>query len=169
VHPRHHITKQHKPISIPVGEKLPNVTLSYLNRNGAVQTVALSSLCKGKRVVLVGVPAAFSPTCAQFVKRVESAKSVGSDLIACVAVNDVLVMKAWGENLAVGEKVMMLSDGCGQLSAALGVSLDMSGRACLGFGVRSRRFCLSSFNGVITSVNFDEEEEEDFFVSPKTK
>lgn len=113
-------------------------------------------------MVLVGVPAAFSPACARFVKRVESAKSVGSDLIACVAVNDVFVMRAWGENLAVGEKVMMLSDGCGELSRALGVPLDMSGRACLGFGVRSRRFCLSSLNGVITGVNFDEEEEEDF-------
>jgi peroxiredoxin len=57
--------------------------------------------------------------------------------------------------------VKMLSDGCGELSRVLGVSLDMSGGACLGFGIRSMMFCLSSMNGVITSVNFDDDEEED--------
>jgi peroxiredoxin len=160
VHPHHH-----KPIlSIPIGQKLPNITLSYLNPNDAVKTLTLSSLCRGKKVVFVGVSAAFSPTCTRFLKRVESEKSRGSDLIACVAVNDVFVMRAWGESMAVGEKVMMVSDGCGELSRVLGVSLDLSAKACLGIGVRSMRFCLSSFNGVITNVNFDDEEENFVYV-----
>lgn len=109
---------------------------------------------------MVGVSAAFSPGCARFVRDVvELAKTKGSDLIACVAVNDVFVMKAWGENLAVGEsrKVMMLSDGHGELAGAFGVALDTSDKGCVGLGVRSMRFCLNSLNGVITSVDFDEE------------
>ncbi|KAK9270125.1 hypothetical protein L1049_025701 [Liquidambar formosana] len=166
VHRRPQISKPRRPISlIPIGEKLPNVTVSYLNRNDTVQTVAIPSLCKGKRFVLVGLSAAFSPSCTRFVKRVESAKSKWADSIACVAVNDVFVMRAWGEHLAVGEKVMMLSDGRGELSRALGVSLDANGGDCLGLGERSRRFCLSAFNGVITSVDFDEEEDD--FISRK--
>lgn len=162
VHPdRHRISKQPKlPVSLSVGSKLPNVALSYLNRNDAVQTVNLGSLCKGKRVVLVGVSAAFSPSCSRFVKRVESSRSMGSDMIACVAINDVFVMRAWGENLAVGEKVKMLSDGCGELSKSLGLSVELGGEALRGSGVRSRRFCLCSLNGVITSVDFDRAEED---------
>ncbi|PON93441.1 Peroxiredoxin [Trema orientale] len=146
-----------------VGRKLPaNVALSYLTRNDVAQTVSLSGLCKGRRVVVVGVSAAFSPDCSSFAKRVELAKSKGWDLIACVAVNDVFVMRAWGEHLAVGERVMMLSDGRGELARELGVSLGPdagSSKASLGLGVRSRRFCLNTVNGVITGVDFDEETE----------
>lgn len=155
-------TKQSTSLPIQVGKKVPNnITLSYLNRNDVVQTVSLSSLCKGKKVAVVGVSAAFSPGCARYVKRVvELAKAKGSDLIACVAVNDVFVMKAWGENLSVGgDKVMILSDGRGELAGAFGVSLDTTtrGEAWLGLGVRSRRFCVIAVNGVVTGVEFDEE------------
>ncbi|KAF5747121.1 peroxiredoxin-2E-1 chloroplastic-like [Tripterygium wilfordii] len=161
-------TVKSKPIAVPVGYKLPDVTLSYLAQNGAVQFVSLRRLCKGKRVVLVGVSAAFSPSCTRFVKRVESEKSRAVDLLACVAFNDVFVMKAWGENLAVGEKVMMLSDGGGELCGALGMTVDAGATACFGLGVRPRRFCLSAVNGVVTSINFDDDVEDDALPSIKS-
>ncbi|PRQ27050.1 putative peroxiredoxin [Rosa chinensis] len=110
---------------------------------------------------LVGVTAPFSPGCTRFVKRLKSAREKTAEVIACFAVSDVFVMRAWGEILAVGERVMMLCDGLGELTRALGVSLNGAVKACLGLGVRSRRFCLASFNGVITNVDFDEES--DFF------
>ncbi|XP_050365766.1 peroxiredoxin-2D-like [Argentina anserina] len=144
-------------LSFSIGDKLPNASLSYLNQNDVVKSVALSSLCKGKRVVLVGVTAPFSPSCTRFVKRVKSAREKTAEVIACVAVSDVFVMRAWGEIMAVGERVMMLCDGLGELTRALGASVQ----ACLGLGERSRRFCLAAFNGVITNVEFDEEEEEE--------
>ncbi|KAM5564910.1 hypothetical protein ABKV19_019115 [Rosa sericea] len=158
-----------KPTKLPfsVGDKLPNASLSYLNRNDVVKSVTLSSLCKGKRVVLVGVTAPFSPSCTRFVKRVKSAREKTAEVIACFAVSDVFVMRAWGEILAVGERVMMLCDGLGELTRALGVSLNGTVKACPGLGVRSRRFCLASFNGVITNVDFDEEEEEAALISSK--
>ncbi|KAL6207442.1 hypothetical protein ACLB2K_018400 [Fragaria x ananassa] len=158
-----------KPTKLPfsVGDKLPNASLSYLARNDVVKSITLSSLCKGKRVVLMGVTTPFSPSCTRFVKRVESAREKNAEVIACFAVSDVFVMRAWGEILAVGERVMMLCDGVGELTRALGVSLNQTGRACLGLGERSRRFCLAAFNGVITNVEYDEEDEEDALISTK--
>lgn len=76
-------------------------------------------------------------------------------------------MRAWGESLAVDERVMMLSDGLGELTRTLGVSLNPTSKAYLGLGVRSRRFCVAAFNGVITSVDFDEEQAEDTLISTK--
>lgn len=67
-------------------------------------------------------------------------------------------MRAWGEILAVGEKVMMLSDGCGDLSRAIAVSLDLKSKSCLGLCVWCKRFCWYSFNRVITRIDFADEE-----------
>ncbi|XP_008220817.1 PREDICTED: peroxiredoxin-2E-1, chloroplastic-like [Prunus mume] len=151
VHPRPLMIppKRSKPLSVCIGVKLPNITLSYLDPNDGAKLISLSTLCKGKRVVLVGVSAPFSPRCTRFVKRVASARGKSSDLIACVAASDVFVMRAWGENLAVGDRVMMLSDGRGELGNALGVSLNLN---------TATNACLVTFNGVIKSVEFDKEE-----------
>ncbi|KAF4350134.1 hypothetical protein F8388_001312 [Cannabis sativa] len=171
VHPRRPMIDQNpKKLPVVIGKKLPsNIALSYLNRNGVVQAVSLSSLCKGRKVVVVGISAAFTPGCSRFVKRVELAKSNGWDLIACVGVNDVHVMRAWGEQLGVGQKVMMLSDGGGELARGLGVSLDPTSFGSkanfIGLGVRPKRFWLNTINGVITAIDFDNEN--DGFVSSK--
>lgn len=163
------IHEKPKPFPVEVGKRLPaNVALSYLNGNDVVQKVSLASLCEGRKVVVACASAAFSPSCSRFVKRVELEKSKRWDLIACVAVNDVFVMRAWGENLAVGDRVMMLSDGGGELAKALGVSSDRSSKVndFAGLGVRFMRFCLNTVNGVITAVDFDEEN--DSVVSSKS-
>lgn len=146
--------------TIQVGEKLPEAELSYLDQENNVQTVKISELTKGKKIVLFAVPGAFTPTCSQkhvpgFVDKSDELKSKGVDTIACVSVNDVFVMKAWGEGLGVGDKVLLLSDGNGHFTKALGVELDLSDKP-VGLGVRSRRYALLADDGVVKQLNLEE-------------
>ncbi|CAA6660737.1 unnamed protein product [Spirodela intermedia] len=121
-------------------DKLPDATLSYLDSAGEVQTVSVSDLTKGKRVVL-------------FAKAGEL-RAKGVDTIVCVSVNDAFVMRAWKENLSIGDQVLLLSDGNLQLTRALGVELDLSDKP-VGLGVRSRRYALLADDGVVTVLNLE--------------
>lgn len=153
-----------EPLQFPlIGRNLPAVALSYLDRRGKVQSVTASSLGKGRKLAVVGASAAFSGRCGRYLRRAEAARGREVDLIACVAASDVLVMRAWGKDLDVGEKVVMLSDARGDLSRELGLcsGTPMQGVGG-GFGeaARSRRFCLSAINGVITNVSVDDDEDD---------
>lgn len=113
---------------------------------------------QGKKVVLFAVPGAFTPTCSQkhlpgFIESADALRAKGVDTIACVSVNDAFVMKAWGDQVGAGDKVLMLADGSGNFTQALGVTLDLSDK---GLGVRSRRYALLAEDGVITSLNLEE-------------
>ncbi|CAK9194573.1 unnamed protein product, partial [Sphagnum troendelagicum] len=146
--------------AIAVGEKLPEAELSYLDKEENVQTVKISELARGKKLVLFAVPGAFTPTCSQkhlpgFVEKSGELRDAGVDTIACVSVNDAFVMKAWGENVGVGDKVLLLSDGLGKFTKALGATLDLSDKA-VGLGIRSRRYALLAEDGVVTSLNMEE-------------
>src|SRR5689334_24969637 len=115
-------------MSIKVGEKIPSVSLKYMDKDG-VQTVKTDDLLKGKKVALFALPGAFTPTCSAkhlpgFVQHAEDLKKKGVDAIACVSVNDAFVMGAWGEHQNVGDKVMMLADGNGDFTRALGLEMD---------------------------------------------
>lgn len=147
-------------VTIKVGDKLPEAELSYLDKDNNVQTVKVSELTEGKKVVIFAVPGAFTPTCSQkhvpgFVDKSDELKSKGIDAIACVSVNDVFVMKAWGESLGVGDKVMLLSDGNLHFTKALGVELDLSDKP-VGLAVRSRRYALLADNGVVKQLNLED-------------
>jgi len=103
------------------------------------------------------VPGAFTPTCDAkhlpgFVQHAEAFKAKGVDAIACIAVNDMFVMNAWGKASNVGDKVMMLADGNGEYSRALGLELDARG---FGMGMRGQRFAIVVKNGVATHVNIE--------------
>ncbi|CAL1373079.1 unnamed protein product [Linum trigynum] len=148
--------------SISVGDKLPDATLSYLDADDEVQTVTISSLTAGKKAILFAVPGAFTPTCSQkhvpgFVEKAAELKSKGVDTIACVSVNDVFVMKAWKENLGIKDDagLLLLSDGNGDFTRALGVELDLSDKP-VGLGVRSRRYALLAEDGVVKVMNLEE-------------
>lgn len=146
--------------TISVGDKLPESTLSYFDSAGELQTVTVSDLTKGKKVILFAVPGAFTPTCSQkhlpgFVDKAGELKSKGVDTIVCISVNDAFVMKAWKENLSIGDEVLMLSDGNGQFTRALGVELDLSDKP-VGLGVRSRRYALLADDGVVKVLNLEE-------------
>ncbi|KAJ4962608.1 hypothetical protein NE237_022547 [Protea cynaroides] len=152
-------------MSISVGDKLPNASVSYLDRNNRLRSVTISAIAKGKKLVVLGASVPFAPKCSQFIERAEETKFKNVDIVACVAMNDVFVMRAWGEHLrlSLGDKLMMLSDGHGELSRALGLSVDFSNSsdigASLGLGNRSRRYCLVALNGVVRSVRADDSDE----------
>jgi peroxiredoxin len=117
-------------------------------------SISTDELFKGKKVVLFSVPGAFTPTCSKthlpsFVQTAAALKAKGVDTIACMAVNDVFVMDAWGKSGGAEGKVLMLADGNATYTKALGMELDASG---FGMGVRGQRFALVVKDGVVEKV-----------------
>ncbi|KAL6603019.1 hypothetical protein ACP70R_043380 [Stipagrostis hirtigluma subsp. patula] len=147
--------------TIAVGDRLPDATLSYFDSpDGELKTVTVRDLTAGKKVVLFAVPGAFTPTCTQkhlpgFVAKAGELRAKGVDTVACVSVNDAFVMRAWKESLGVGDEVLLLSDGNGELTRAMGVELDLSDKP-VGLGVRSRRYALLADDGVVKVLNLEE-------------
>ncbi len=122
---------------------------------GAVST---EDLFGGKKVVLFSVPGAFTPTCSMnhvpgFVDHADEILAKGVDTIACMAVNDIFVMDAWGKDRSVGDKISMLADGNGEYARALGLEMDATG---FGMGMRGQRFAIIVDDGVATHVAVEE-------------
>lgn len=143
-------------MTIQVGDRIPQATLNVL-RDG-VQAIATDEIFTGRKVVLFSVPGAFTPTCDAkhlpgFVQAADQFKAKGVDTIACMAVNDVFVMNAWGKHANVGDKVVMLADGNGDYTRALGLELDARG---FGMGMRGQRFAIVVEDGVAKHVNVEE-------------
>ena len=140
-------------MAIKVGDKIPAATLKVPTKDG-IQDQTTEQLFGGKKVVLFSVPGAFTPTCDAkhlpgFVHQADAIKAKGVDTIACMAVNDVFVMNAWGKASNVGDKVLMLADGNAEYAKALGLELDASG---FGMGIRGKRFAIVVDNGVAKQV-----------------
>ena len=143
-------------MSIQVGDKVPSATLRYLSPEGPKE-ISTDELFRGKKVALFAVPGAFTPTCSQrhlpgYVEKAADLKAKGIDQIACVSVNDAFVMGAWGKAQNVGDKVMMLADGSGEFTKALGLELDARG---MGLGMRSQRYSMLVDNGVVKKLNVE--------------
>jgi len=139
-------------MSIQIGDRIPSAVLSQMSADGP-QAVVTNDYFAGRKVVLFSVPGAFTPTCSAyhlpgFVEHADSFANKGIDIIACMAVNDVFVMHAWG-NSANAEDIDMLADGNGEFTAALGLEMDAS---AFGMGKRSQRFALVAEDGIITHV-----------------
>jgi peroxiredoxin len=140
-------------MSIKAGEKMPSGAFGVMTESGP-GAMSTDDLFSGKKVVLVSVPGAFTPTCSMnhlpgFVDNAAALRAKGVDTIACTAVNDVFVMDAWGKDRGVGDDVVMLADGNGDYVKALGLELDGSG---FGMGSRGQRFALIVDDGVATHV-----------------
>lgn len=143
-------------MTIQVGEKVPSVTLTRMGDKGP-EPISTDDLFAGKKVVLFAVPGAFTPTCSAkhlpgFVEHADALKTKGIDEVACVSVNDVFVMGAWGKEQKAAAKVTMLADGDAQLTRALGLELDLTGK---GLGVRSQRYAMLVEDGIVKSLNVD--------------
>ena len=143
-------------MAIKAGERMPAGTLKRLTKEGP-KDVSTEELFKGKLVVLFSVPGAFTPTCDAkhlpgFVQLADQIRARGVDTIACMAVNDVFVMNAWGKASGVGDKIVMLADGNGEYARALGLELDAKG---YGMGTRGQRFAIIARDGVATHVNVE--------------
>ncbi|KAK3001600.1 hypothetical protein RJ639_001505 [Escallonia herrerae] len=129
---------------IAAGDVLPEGTLAYFDAEDQLQQVSVHSLAAGKKVILFGVPGAFTPTCSTkhvpgFIEKAEEFKSKGVDEILLISVNDPFVMKAWAKTYPETKNVKFLADGSGKYTHALGLELDLSDK---GLGTRSRRFAL---------------------------
>src|SRR5579871_6866718 len=140
-------------MTIKVGDKMPEGKLGKMGSDGP-QKVTTDELFKGKTVVLFSVPGAFTPTCDAkhlpgFVELADQFKAKGIDTVACMAVNDVFVMNAWGKASHVDGKVLMLADGNGDYARALGLELDGRG---FGMGMRGQRFAIVVDNGTARQV-----------------
>ena len=138
-------------MAIAVGDKVPDVKVWTFGDKGPEATTSAEVLGQGK-VVLFSVPGAFTPTCSDhhlpgFVLRADELRAKGADRVVCVSVNDPFVMKAWGEDQKVGDSVVMLSDGNGDLVQAMGLTMDGSG---FGLGSRVQRFAAIVEDGVVT-------------------
>jgi peroxiredoxin len=143
-------------MTIKVGDPMPAGTLTLATKDGP-QKVSAADYFKGKKVVLFSVPGAFTPTCDArhlpgFVERAGEIKSKGVNSIACLSVNDVFVMKAWGKAQNTEDKVDMLADGNGEYTKALGLDVDASGA---GMGIRGQRFAVLVDNGVVQKLNVE--------------
>jgi peroxiredoxin len=143
-------------MTIKAGERMPSGTLKTMTKDGP-KDVSTDELFKGKKVVLFSVPGAFTPTCDAkhlpgFVQLADQLRAKGVDTIACMAVNDVFVMNAWGKSSSVGDKVVMLADGNGDYAKALGLEMDAKG---YGMGTRGQRFSVLVQDGVAKEVNVE--------------
>jgi peroxiredoxin len=150
-------------MAIKVGDRLPDGTLTELiedERPGCTvgpNSFKLSDLTKGKRIVIFGLPGAFTPTCSakhvpSFVANHEKLRAKNVDEIWCVSVNDAFVMGAWGKEQKAGGKVRMMADGSATLTKALGLEMDLTPR---GMGVRSQRYSMLVDDGVVKSINVE--------------
>jgi peroxiredoxin len=144
-------------MTVSVGDQIPKVNFTIMTEEGP-RPLGYSELFEGKRVVLFAVPGAFTPTCSQqhlpgFVDKAEELTDKGIDTVACMSVNDVFVMDAWGKSQNANEKVLMLADGNGEFTAALGLQLDASG---FGMGSRSQRFSLVINDGQVEILNVED-------------
>jgi peroxiredoxin len=140
-------------MTIRVGDTIPSVRLMQATAAGP-REVSTDDIFKGKTVVLFAVPGAFTPTCSakhlpSFLANIDALKAKGVDTVACMAVNDVFVMDAWAKSQDVGDKIVMLADGSGVLTRALGLEFDLTAR---GLGVRAQRFALVAKDGVVTHL-----------------
>ena len=144
-------------MTIQTDGRMPAGEFSVMTDKGP-NSVTTDELFAGKKVVLVSVPGAFTPTCSMnhlpgFVEHADAISAKGVDTIACMAVNDVFVMSAWGKAQNVGDKVLMLADGSAELTKAMGLELDLTPR---GFGVRSDRYAMIVEDGTLTLLNREE-------------
>ena len=141
---------------IATGDKIPDVELKRMGKREPESVRSLDLLGKGK-VVLFGVPGAFTPTCSDqhlpgFLVRTDELKAKGVDLVACIAVNDAWVMGAWGEARGVGDEIAMLADGNGEFTRAIGLENDLSKA---GLGSRSKRYAMVLDDGVVTYLGVE--------------
>jgi glutaredoxin/glutathione-dependent peroxiredoxin len=142
---------------IAVGDKLPSASFKVRTPEG-LKDMTTEELTQGKRVVIFGVPGAFTPTChakhlPSYVENFEALRGKGIDTVACVSVNDAFVLDAWSKQGVADGKVTMLADGNATFTKALGLDFDGSG---FGLGTRSKRYSMLAEDGVVKALHVEE-------------
>ena len=141
-------------MKIKEGDKLPPEELFYLDENKAVKKIATDSLFKNKKVIMFGLPGAFTAVCSAkhlpgFINNFNETKKKGITKIICISVNDPFVMNAWGEAHKVRDKILMIADPYCKFIKAIGAEVNKSAK---GLGIRSSRFTMLVENGIIKKL-----------------
>jgi peroxiredoxin (alkyl hydroperoxide reductase subunit C) len=143
-------------MTVKPGDTLPDATLSRVTASDP-EPVQVADFFHGRKIVLFAVPGAFTPTCSaqhlpSFLHNIEAIRAKGVDEVACVAVNDPFVLKAWAEDQGIDGDVTMLADGSGLFTHAIGMDFDLVSR---GLGVRSQRYAMIVDDGRITHLGVE--------------
>ena len=143
-------------MTIKAGDRIPSATLWRVGKDGVDKVDAVKYLEK-KRVVIIGVPGAFTSVCSQkhlpaYIQNSHKIKGKGADEIVCVAVNDPAVLRAWGESLHIDDRISLLSDGNGDFTKAMGLELDLRAK---GLGIRSQRYSMIVDDGLVETLNVE--------------
>lgn len=144
-------------MSIKVGDVLPEAAFTVMTPEGS-QARTTDEIFKGRKVVLIGVPGAFTPTCSLnhlpgYIDKEREFKARGVDVIAVTGVNDVFVMDAWAKSTGAAGKIVFLADGSAAFAEAIGLTLDLTDR---GLGLRSQRYSMLVDDGVVRELNIEE-------------
>ena len=141
---------------IQTGDKFPALTIKEATAEGPKE-IDLGALFAGKKAVVFSVPGAFTPVCSKqhlpgFVAKMDELAAKGVEVVACLSVNDPHVMRAWGEEHGALGKIVMLADGNGDFSKALGIEVDLTKAQ---MGLRARRGVLHVQDGVVKSIDME--------------
>jgi peroxiredoxin len=141
-------------MTIQTGDPLPKANFTIMTEDGP-QVRTTDQIFQGRKVVLFGVPGAFTPLCDKnhlpgFLANIDEFRARGIDDIAVTSVNDVFVMDAWAKHAGAEGKIIFLADGNGDFARALGLSLDLTAR---GLGLRSQRYAMVADNGIVLKLN----------------
>lgn len=149
-------------MTIQIGDQLPDATLTESTEFGdacplAPKNVSVAEASRGKRIVIFGLPGAYTPTCSAqhvpgYLKHLDALKAKGVDEVWCVSVNDGFVMAAWGREQGAIGKIRMLGDGSAELTKKLGLELDLTGG---GMGLRMQRFSMLVNDGKVEQLNVE--------------
>ena len=146
-------------MKIKSGDKLPQNDFFYLDGANDLKKITTSELIKDKKVIILGMPGAFTKTCSAihlpgYIKNYDLVLKKGITKIICIAVNDPNVMKAWGQNQNVGDKILMVGDPFCKFTKAIGAEVDKSAK---GLGIRSNRYTMLLENGVVKKIEEEKE------------
>ena len=141
-------------MKIKKGDKIPSVDLFYLDENKAVKKIKANLLFENQKVILFGLPGAFTSVCSAkhlpgFVNNFDLAKKKGINKIICISVNDPFVMNAWGEKHKVGDKILMIAGPFCKFTKEIGATVDKTEK---GLGLRSSRFTMLLENGIVKEL-----------------
>lgn len=150
-------------MTIQIGQALPNSTLyEFIEDETPGCTIGpnafqVADMVRGKRIVIFGLPGAFTPTCSAkhvpgYVTHIDAFRAKGIDEIWCISVNDAFVMGAWGREQGVQGKVRMLGDGSAEFTKATGLEFDLTAR---GMGVRSQRYAMLVEDGLVKRIDVE--------------
>ena len=146
-------------MKLKIGDRLPNSELFYLDSNNTVRKINILDICKNNKIIIIGVPGAFTKVCSAlhlpgYIKNFDLALEKEVTKIVCIAVNDPNVMKAWGENQNVGNKIFMVGDPFHKFTNAIGAEIDKTEK---GLGIRSNRYTMLVENQVLKKVSEEKE------------